>query len=408
VRIGTALAALCLVAVPAFVKAQAPAADRAAHLQILVLTVGPGDQVWERFGHDAIWIRDTVLKTDAIYNYGMFDFADPGFIRRFALGIPRYSIGVDSSIDNTLAIYRYEHRNVDVQELNLTPAQRIDLATRLEINIRPENRYYIYNYFLDNCSTRVRDMLDVVLGGALRHATVGKPAAGTLRFHTLRSMASDKLLYLGIDLALGPPVDEPLDQWGEMFLPAKVHDRIGELQVPAVDGGTEPLVSRQRQLLTANVYTVLPAPPEWGGTFLAIGTVLALLIGAGVRRDGLGTFGRAVAVVWLLVAGVAGVILLLFWFATRHVATAGNHNLLFLDPLALLLIPAFWSRGAPAAIRRYAGIAVATAALLVVGVLLALVPAVGVQRNLDAAELLVLPMVAAVAVGALRPSRKCC
>jgi uncharacterized membrane protein YozB (DUF420 family) len=154
------------------------------------------------------------------------------------------------------------------------------------------------------------------------------------------------------------------------------------------------------------VYTVLPAPPEWGGTFLAIGTVLALLIGAGVRRDGLGKFGRAAAVIWLLVAGIAGVILLLFWFATRHVATAGNHNLLFLDPLALLLIPAFWSKGAPRAMRRYARIAVAVVVLAVAGALLALVPAVGVQHNLDAAELTLLPLLAAVGVAVSAVSRR--
>ncbi len=156
------------------------------------MTIGPGAEIYERFGHNAIWIRDTAAHRDLVYNYGEFDFSQPDFYRNFALGVPQYWLAVDD-LDGTLAQYQARQRSVTVQELRLTPAQRAEIANRLAVNVEPTHRVYTYNYYSANCSTRVRDLLDDVLGGALRRATQGRPADGTLRFHTLRSIANNVL-----------------------------------------------------------------------------------------------------------------------------------------------------------------------------------------------------------------------
>jgi len=314
-------------------------------LQAYLMTMGPGALVHERFGHNAIWIRDTTTGLDLVYNYGTFDFEEPGFVGRFVFGRPRYWLAV-GTLETTLRTYAYFQRDVVVQELALPPGKRAELAMRLAENILPENRTYTYDYYLDNCSTRVRDMLDVILGGALRQATVGAAGEGTLRFHTQRSVSNDAAMYLGILAAMGPAADAPLDQWGEMFLPAKVQERIRELTVPDSVGNPVPLVIREDTLLRVGVHAVEPTRPDWSGRLLLVGVLFSIVSVTGLLRGGAGVPGRLVATLWLVASGVAGLVLLFLWFGTGHVATRGNWNVALLNPLGLLLAPMLWRRRA--------------------------------------------------------------
>jgi uncharacterized membrane protein len=368
----------------AALPAQAP---NGANLQVYLMTMGPGAAIYERFDHNAIWVRDSATHTDLIYNYGTFEFPITtggmlGFVADFAMGRPRYWLGVDSSLSDVLQQYTYFHRDVDVQLLNLTPSQRADIATRLAVNALPANRTYVYDYFRDNCSTRVRDLLDAVLGGALRRATVGKPAEGTLRFHTLRSITNDKLLFFGIDAALGPSVDRPLDQWGEMFLPGKVQQRVRELRVAGADGNDAPLVVREERLLTIGIYHVESAPPRWTLVLLIAGLAIALVVGLAMVRGSPGIVGHIVGSAWLLLMGAGGLLLVFFWAISHNVATFANHNLLVISPLALLLIGPFWSAEEGHTARWSGGVARVLIGTVVAAIILALVPGIAGQETL--------------------------
>src|SRR5690606_19749011 len=146
--------------------------DRASRLRIDLITMGPGDAVWERFGHNALRVYDPLTGDDVTYNYGMFDFAAEDFFPRFFRGDMLYWM---EGFDTRNVVYSYiaSNRSVYSQELNLTPEQKARLVTFLEWNAREENRYYAYHYYRDNCSTRVRDAIDYALGGQLREALAG-------------------------------------------------------------------------------------------------------------------------------------------------------------------------------------------------------------------------------------------
>ncbi len=338
-----ALVLLCLLAPPLSAQAARPPG---ANLQVFLLTMGPGEHIDARFGHNAIWIHDSVTGQDLVYNYGTFEMGTDAsdvlaFAGRFAMGRPRYWLGV-LDMRQTVNVYTYFRRNLEQQELALLPAQRADLAERLATNALEAHRYYIYDYYRDNCSTRVRDMLDAVLAGALRRATVGRPAEGSLRFHSIRSVTNNKLLFLGIDAGLGTPVDGALDQWGEMFLPEKVQQRVREIRIPGADGRDVPLVKAEGRILEFNQFHVDPAPPRWGALWLGIGALLALLIGAGRARGWLGVPGRLVATAWALTIGVGGLTLCFLWFVSHHVATVWNLNLFYCSPVALVLLIGIW------------------------------------------------------------------
>jgi hypothetical protein len=229
-------------------------------------------------------------------------------------------------------------RRVEVQELALNTAQKGQLAFLLAQNALPENREYRYDYFLDNCSTRVRDILDVVLGGALRRGSEGREAEGTLRWHTQRSVSNNAGLYLGILAGLGPRVDQPIDQWTEMFLPAKVQERVRELRVVDDRGLEVPLVLRETTLLDINRFAVEPTQPDWSLRLFGISILIALLIRTGAARGPAGIAGRVVTGAWGLLASLGGLVLLFLWLFTNHEMSAWNNSILLFSPLGVVLL----------------------------------------------------------------------
>jgi hypothetical protein len=309
-----------------------------ASLEIALVTIGPGSIYWERFGHNAIAVRDTASGRSVLYNYGMFDFGQANFLLNFVRGRMQYQlVAQDAGAD--LASYGLTGRRVDVQHLNLPPAQRVALRDFLAWNARPENAGYRYDYFLDNCSTRVRDALDKVLGGMLAGNTLGQSAGTTFRRETQRLTAPVPWLYLGTHAGLGPFTDTPIDRWQAAFVPMTLQEQVRNLGLSDDDGRAIPLVAKEERLLEATIADPLAEPPAWRWRFAAVGLAVAgLLLGMRALRWRR-TLALAATTLWLF-AGLGGVLLLGLWFGTDHASAWRNQNVLLFNPLALLLLPA--------------------------------------------------------------------
>lgn len=328
--------------VPPYVHGQE---EPGSELSVYLITMGPGDQVWEKFGHNAIWIHDPVRGTDQAYNYGMFDFAQPNFLHRFVQGRMLYWMeGFNAHA--TIEHYRQANRSVWAQELNLTPAQKHELDQFLRWNELPENRFYRYDYYRDNCSTRIRDALDRVLGGALR-GTAGAASGSTYRSHTRRLTAGEVPVYTGLLAGLGPASDRPISVWEEMFLPMQLRDHVRHVTTRDAAGRTVPLLTSEHQLVEASRPPERAEPPRdlWGYLLagLALGGVFALLGQAGRRWRGARWGLAGLGTLWTLLAGIGGLILAGLWAFTDHEIAYRNENLFQLSPLALplaVLIPA--------------------------------------------------------------------
>ena len=320
-----------------------PATTPASNLDIALITFGPGTQVWERFGHNAILVHNRDSGKALLYNYGMFDFAQKNFYLNFARGHMLYSIDVEDPAE-ALPMYVEEGRWVVQQDLNLSPTQRQKLADYLAWNARPENAQYHYDYFTANCSTRVRDALDNVLGGVIRAQLIAPSRGFTYRMDALRLMRPDPALMLGIDAGLGPFADQRLSYWAESFVPMQFMRYLRDVKTSDVGGQPVPLVARETVVSPGHLPPPPPLPPNWIWQALAIG------IAAGF---GLLAFAQARTRVWArvalaggaspiaLVCGLSGLILIALWALTDHVAAWHNENLLLLNPLCILLIPAW-------------------------------------------------------------------
>jgi Domain of unknown function (DUF4105) len=349
-----------------------------SHLTVYLMTMGPGRRVWERFGHNAIWIHDPDSGTDQAYNYGLFDFRQQNFLLRFIRGQMWYWME-GFPAERYIQTYVRDNRSVWIQELNLPASARLELDQFLRWNERPENRFYHYDYYLDNCSTRVRDAIDRVIGGRIKAATERLPTGTTYRFHTLRLTANDLLVYTGLLLALGQGTDRPISAWEEMFLPMEVREHIRRVTLPGPDGVAVPLVKSERTLFESTAASPPDTPPNWWPGYLLVGLMIggaALGFSRGVGRvPGSGWALGALVSVWALLGGLGGVVLAGMWGFTDHVMAYRNENLFQANPVSLLLVPvlpmARWRAGW---IRPAAVVAGALAALSVLGLVLKLVP----------------------------------
>jgi hypothetical protein len=312
-----------------------------SELTIYLMTMGPGDAVWERFGHNAIRVVDASRGTDSVYNWGTFDFQQPNFVGRFMTGNTEYWLQADGMAE-TVAAYRYFNRSMWVQELDFTPAERAAVRDFIAWNSQPEHRYYRYDYYLDNCSTRVRDIIDRAVGGQLKPALTARLTNTTYRFHTQRALAPAAIVALGTNLALGELADRPISAWETAFLPEQLQEHARSLRVKSADGATHPLVRKEQQLFAAQRPPLPATPPNELVRDLGIGVVIAALL-AMLARAAL-TGRRAariafttIATAWAAIGGILGLAIVIAWIATRHVFIGHNENILQFDPLSLIV-----------------------------------------------------------------------
>ncbi len=315
--------------------ADAPGTD----LRVDLYTYGPGTVYWERFGHDALVITDTASGQSYAFNYGMFDFNQKDFYFNFARGVMIYRAAAWPTADD-FREYSGEGRSITAQHLNLTPAQRAALRDFLVWNVQPQNARYRYRYFRDNCTTRLRDALNRVLGGTLKAQLTGPaPDHETYRSETDRLMSGQPWLMYLLDLGLGPYADQPLSRWTGAFIPARLMHELRNVR--ATDGA--PLVQSETVLSPQRLPSPPAEPPDLRWPLLIVGLVLAAGFIASARLAQRYPIERwwfsVVGTLYALLAGIAGALMLVLWFATAHRAAWANENLLLFNPLAWLLIP---------------------------------------------------------------------
>jgi hypothetical protein len=324
-----ALSLLLLLAVPVLA-----AGEEGSETEVWLLTYGPGEIYWQRFGHNAIWIRDQGLGLDHAFNFGFFDFAQEDFFLRFLRGRMLYFSAAQPAREE-FAGYIDENRGIRAQKLDLEPDQKLWLLEFLLADIRPENRDYLYDYYTNNCATRVRDALDEALGGALRAASSEQQADQSWRDHTRRLTYRDFWLYLGLETGLGAPVDKAISRWDEMFIPATLADAVAGLQLTG-GSGSRPLVLEDAVLYRSTLDPPPAVPSGWWPRYLLV-SLLIVLASALILRKARPAWRRGLARAWLMLAGIAGLALVFFWFQTDHSVARMNLNVLVLNPLWLML-----------------------------------------------------------------------
>jgi hypothetical protein len=314
---------------------------------ISLLTASPGDELYSVFGHSALRVVDQQNNLDLVFNYGTFDFDTPNFYTNFVRGKLLYKLSV-APMQYFVPEYQYEGRALFEQVLDLSAEQKQLMFDYLVHNSQPENAYYHYDFFYDNCATRIRDLIEVILEpqwpgaddfteGNLAHIRSlldyeydYRPQFAPDR--TLRDMLQPFLVTMpwsafGIDLALGLPADRIATPWDYQYLPDEMLIAFALARHP--DG--RPIVSHHRIIMNKTVELtpaspITPALVTWALFILAMVSLL--------NRKWSVLFDK----VYFSILGVLGIVIVFLWFFTDHLTTKTNLNLLWALPTHLWFI----------------------------------------------------------------------
>ncbi|MCK5815238.1 MAG: DUF4105 domain-containing protein [Flavobacteriaceae bacterium] len=290
--------------------------------EISVITCGPGAELYTAFGHSAFRVQDTQLGIDRIYNYGTFDFNQPNFYGNFVKGNTLYFLG-RADTNRFLRSYQYEKRWVKGQVLDLKTADVQKVFDFLENNALPQNRDYLYNYFFDNCSTKLVDVIEILLGDKLINPIIFTDDNLTHRDLMQLYLGNNPWGDFGIDLGLGSPIDRKATPKEYLFLPENVFTYFEHLRIRNSSGETTPIVKRTEEILR----DVKPAAKKTVFTPFILFSIIGLFLFFKTKKD-LKRENRSRWVDFILFfsTGLIGVLLTFIWFGTNHISSANNFN----------------------------------------------------------------------------------
>ncbi len=302
-------------------------------VKISLLTFGKGNSVADVWGHTGIRVKNAERGSDLVYNYGTYDFKQPNFLLKFLRGKLKYSLSFND-FDQTVRFYTYYHRDVFEQVLNLDSLEKMKLMELLEKNYLPDNRYYLYDFFYDNCSTRPLSIITNSLQSELILAE--NPENNTFRQFLDEEINDKPWLDFGIDLILGMNADKYPDKFQKSFLPLNLKSEVSKSQV-VKEGQSESFVLEDKTIATFDhLQSSFPLMLKPAGIFTFLFVIEILIFGFLFFRSP--KLFLVYDKIWFTIALIAGLIITFLWFFTDHTATKSNLNYLVFNPLYLFLL----------------------------------------------------------------------
>lgn len=300
-------------------------AQDSSHIRIALLTCTPGEELYSTFGHTAIRITDSSSVADNVFNYGSFNFEEPGFYTKFIRGKLRYYLSVENFEEFKYA-YQADNRGITEQVLQLTAGEKITLMRALYANAKGPNKFYQYDFFLDNCTTRARDML-VKFKNPHPLFNPVMPAGTRFRQAIHQYLEGNEKYWskLGIDLLLGQPTDGVMTTGQSQFLPDNLMNSFD-----SSNSGRSLVLSKanlyplNRQSTSTNFLT-----PMVVFTSLLI-IIVSLSFSTNKRVQ---TFLQGFDGIFFFITGAMGLLLIFMWVGTDHSMTKNNYNLLWAWPI---------------------------------------------------------------------------
>jgi len=314
------------------------------NLNLKIAVMGPGDELYFWWGHIALVIEDSETDASRFFDYGLFSFENENFFYNFAFGRLLYSCGVSSTKRN-IAAYEDTNRDIVFYTLNIPPETRKKVRDFAELNVLPENKNYFYHHFKDNCSTRIRDIIDLATDGQFKERYGDVPGRYTFRQHVRRHTWFMPPVDWILNFWMGQVIDTPITIWEEMFLPFEVGKRIEDFWYTDINGEEKKLVTSIETVYKAEGRPiVLDVPRRQWPRELAFSLVLSIIFGFFFLLEKKNyRAGRIMAGISMSLAGfvfgMAGLLLYFMNLFTNHDYTFQNYNMLFGTPLLLAAVP---------------------------------------------------------------------
>jgi hypothetical protein len=292
-----------------------------AALQISILTCAPGEDVYTAWGHTAIRIIDSSKQTDIVYNFGTFDFDTPNFLLEFIKGNLNYFLSADN-FQNFILEYQYYGRSIKEQVLVLSDVEKINWQNALLKNLEGNNRYYLYNFITDNCTTRVKD-------GFYQFANTQVPPSNikSFRTHVVEAPYQQGIPWigLGIDVLLGAVSDQAPTALQAGFLPDLFFEQLA--------AQAKHIESTQNYDFTKTV-PVQPTDP----VYYIIGLIMVYLFVGKWNARWTVIAAKIIDVSLLFIFGLGGLLLVYMSVFSKHTACHNNFNIAWIHPFYFIAL----------------------------------------------------------------------
>lgn len=301
--------------------------------KISILTCGSGSELYSIFGHTAIRVKDPAQNLDKVFNYGTFSFSDDFYVK-FTMGKLNYFLSTQD-FESFSESYAEENRSIIEQELNLSTEQRNHLYAFLQQNLLPENKYYLYDFFYNNCSTKEIDVLQKTLGSDF----ILPPDYNKKTDKSFRDLTDPYIENnmpwsdFGIDLGLGSVTDKKTTELEQTYLPIQLYDFLKKTSVHS-SGGLLPMIKSEQIIYKAAPGLDQSTSISPGKLFISAFILISIFSIIEIKNKRL---YKWIDFLVFFTMGLLGVLLLFLWIGTDHTATARNYNLIWASPLHLLL-----------------------------------------------------------------------
>lgn len=316
----------------AFLISSSVKAQDTCAIEISLLTCAPGNELYSIFGHSALRIKDPNTGTDIVYNYGTFEFDGPDFYSKFVKGKLRYFLSQNNYAD---FIYNYsiEGRAIAEQFLQLTCKQKIAIQQFVWENMQEENRYYKYDFLYDNCTTRLRDIIEQFQDSSMKAGVIPQAKDKTFRnaLHHYLDKGQMHWSKLGIDLLLGSPIDKKMTNRDAMFLPEYL-----ETAMDSSRNMNETLVE-SKQFPVPQIQIGITNRSSFTTPFIIFSLLLILIVALSFSKHSILNTGLKVFDnIFFTVLGLLGCLFIFMWAGTDHKQTTHNYNLLWAWPTHII------------------------------------------------------------------------
>jgi hypothetical protein len=302
-----------------------------ADTSVYLVTCGPGTDTYSIYGHSALRVVISNPKSDMVYNWGVFDFDTPHFAWKFAKGRLNYMIS-EESFQHFLQSYFYEERYVYSQKLNVNSSEKLKILSLINENMKPENIYYKYDFFYDNCSTRIRDLIEKSVGKDLIYNVPEEKSVLSFRAMINQYQRPYPWLTFGINLLIGTPAEKKVSVRDKMFLPLEMQKELSK-SVIRRNGKQDVLLQNPEVVLDFTapmVHQKFLSSPAIVFTIILI--IVVILSSKFKKRKNIDIMDK----VLLFIFSVLSLFMIFFNFFTDHQATKWNLNILWLNPLIIV------------------------------------------------------------------------
>jgi len=321
-------------------------AQDSSHLRISLLTCTPGEELYSTFGHSAYRVIDSSSVTDMVYNYGTFNFDDEDFYLKFIRGKLLYYVSIENFRDFR-SLYQSTNRGITEQVLDLSAAEKITIQHFLNENAKEENKYYKYDFFFDNCTTRLRDILKKQHDSSFCNKRVMKPGSRFRQaIHQYLDMNGKHWSKLGIDILLGQPCDAVMTAEQMQFLPDNL--------MKSLDSSDHPMVIKRE-----NLYPIREDHNKnsFFTPFVVFTLLLIIIVLIGFFKNKSDSYRITLAFlqgfdgIFFFLTGVLGIILIFMWTGTDHAMCKNNFNLIWAWPTHCII--AFFVNSKKSWVKKY-------------------------------------------------------